>query len=68
MTTTLYKRNKNNQKIQVWTIEVNGAGKYRTIEGYYDGKITTNDWTNCKPKNTSSSCKSKAKRKAENKI
>lgn len=51
MTTTLYKRNKNNQKIQVWTIEVNGAGKYRTIEGYYDGKITTNDWTNCKPKN-----------------
>lgn len=51
MTTTLYKRNKNNQKIQVWTIEVNGAGKYRTIEGYYDGKITTNDWTNCNPKN-----------------
>jgi DNA ligase-1 len=48
--TTLYKRNKNNQKIQVWSIEVHEDGKYRTIEGYHDGKITTNDWTICKPK------------------
>ena len=47
---TLYKRNKNNQKIQQWSIEVLEDGKYRTIEGYYGGKITTNDWTQAKPK------------------
>jgi len=49
--TTLYKRNKNNNKIQVWSIEVHKDGKYRTSEGYQDGKITTNDWTVCSPKN-----------------
>lgn len=49
--TTLYKRNKNNKKIQQWSIEVHPEGKYRTIEGYRDGKITTNDWTTCTPKN-----------------
>tara|TARA_R110000796_G_scaffold159388_3_gene276190 strand:- start:13633 stop:14799 length:1167 start_codon:yes stop_codon:yes gene_type:complete len=49
-TTTLYKRNKNNKKIQEWTIEIN-EGQFRTKEGYRGGKITTNDWTTSKPKN-----------------
>ena len=49
-TTTLYKRNKNNKKIQEWTIEIN-EGQFRTKEGYSGGKITTNDWTTSKPKN-----------------
>jgi len=48
--TTFYKRNKNNQKIQVWTIELHEDGKYRTLEGYQDGVITTNEWTICSPK------------------
>ena len=39
--TTLYKRNPNNNKIQVWSIEVHEDGKYRTSEGYQGGKITT---------------------------
>ncbi len=49
--TTLYKRNTKNQKIQVWSIEVHEDGMFRTSEGYQDGKITTNDWKICEPKN-----------------
>ena len=47
---TLYKRNKNNNKVQVWSIEVEDS-KFRTSEGYQDGVITTNDWTQSEPKN-----------------
>lgn len=51
MIVTLYKRNTNNQKIQQWSIELHEDGKHRTLEGYYQGKISTNDWTQCVPKN-----------------
>ena len=60
---TLYKRNKNNQKIQVWTIEVEG-GKYRTLEGYHGGVITTNDWTVCEPKNVGKKSETTAEQQA----
>lgn len=46
----LYKKNKKLDKIQVWEVEVEGP-KYRTIEGFQDGKMTTSQWTICKSKN-----------------
>ena len=48
---TIYKKTKGG-KIQEWTIEVQG-NKYRTISGHTDSdnKIT-NEWTDCKAKNT----------------
>jgi hypothetical protein len=45
---TLYK--KNGDKVQKWSIEVDG-GKYRTIEGFVDGAMTTSEWTQCVGKN-----------------
>lgn len=50
MKTTLYKRNTNNGKIQVWTIEQQ-MDAYRTISGYQGGAMTTSEWTYAKEKN-----------------
>lgn len=45
---TLYK--KNGDKVQKWSIEVEG-NKFRTIEGFVDGAMTTSEWTVCVGKN-----------------
>lgn len=45
---TLYK--KNGDKVQKWSIEVEGD-KYRTIEGFVDGAMTTSEWTVATGKN-----------------
>lgn len=41
----LYKRSKN-EKIQQWSIEIEG-GRFRTTEGFIDGAQTTSEWTVC---------------------
>lgn len=46
----LYKLSKNGQKTQYWEIEVSGD-KYRTIEGYVGGALTTSEWTYAEGKN-----------------
>ena len=50
---TIYKKTKGN-KIQEWTIEVEG-NKHRTISGQTDGLKVTSEWTVCKGKNTGKS-------------
>ena len=50
---TIYKKTKGN-KIQEWTIEVEG-NKHRTISGQIDGLKVTSEWTVCKGKNTGKS-------------
>lgn len=45
---TLYKRAKN-EKIQQWSIEVEG-GRFRTTEGFVGGALTTSEWTVCQGK------------------
>ena len=45
---TLYKKNKD--KVQKWSIEVDG-NKYRTTEGFIDGAMTTSKWTTVTGKN-----------------
>lgn len=45
---TLYK--KNGDKVQKWSIEVE-EDKYRTIEGFVDGAMTTSEWTVATGKN-----------------
>ena len=50
---TIYKKTKGN-KIQEWTIEVDG-NKHRTISGQTDGLKVTSEWTVCKGKNTGKS-------------
>ena len=45
---TLYKKNK--LKIQVWQIEVE-SNKYRSIEGFKGGAMTTSEWTIAEGKN-----------------
>lgn len=47
---TLYKKSKNGQRIQQWSIEIKG-NKYRTIEGLLNGVLTTGEWTTCTGKN-----------------
>lgn len=47
---TLYKRTSTGA-VQQWAIELNGSGGFRTISGQVDGKLTTTNWTQCKPKN-----------------
>jgi ATP-dependent DNA ligase len=68
MNQTFYKRNKNNKKIQEWSIELHEDGKYRTHEGYQDGKITTNDWTVSKPKNVGKKSETSAYQQAQKEI
>lgn len=46
----LYKKSKKGDKLQVWTIEVNGH-KFRTHEGFEGGAISISDWTTCEGKN-----------------
>jgi DNA ligase-1 len=48
--TTLYKKSKNGQRIQQWSIETK-ENKYRTIEGLLAGVLTTGEWTTCSGKN-----------------
>ena len=50
MIKTLYKLDKKFNKTQKWSVETENS-KYRTIEGYIDGKFTTSDWTTCTGKN-----------------
>lgn len=47
--TTIYKKTKAD-KIQEWTVEVDG-NRYRTISGQTDGQKVTSEWTVCKAKN-----------------
>lgn len=47
---TLYKLNKNS-RLQQWTIEVS-ENRYRTLEGLFQGKISTSEWTICSEKNS----------------
>jgi DNA ligase-1 len=49
MEITLYKSDKKGKILQ-WTIEVED-NKFRTIEGFVDGKLTESKWTICKGKN-----------------
>lgn len=49
-TTTLYKRQESLNKIQEYTMQVQG-NKYRSISGYTDGAKTTSEWTVCSGKN-----------------
>jgi len=44
------KRSDNNESLQEWTIEVEGA-KYRTISGMVDGAKVTSEWTTVEQKN-----------------
>lgn len=46
----LYKKSKKGDKLQQWSIEVQGDS-YRTIEGFKGGKLTTGAWTKAEPKN-----------------
>ena len=48
MVTTLYK--KNGAKVQQWSVEVVGS-RYRSIEGFVNGAMTTSQWTEALPKN-----------------
>lgn len=59
---TLYKRNKD--KIQEWTIEVQGD-KYRSIEGFQGGAKTESKWTVAKPKNIGKSNETTGEEQAE---
>jgi len=48
MKSTLYKKSKSG-KIQIWIIETED-NRYRTTEGYLDGKQTPTEWTSCQGK------------------
>lgn len=48
MRSTLYKKNRNG-KIQIWIAETED-NKFRTTEGYLDGKQTPTEWTSCQGK------------------
>ena len=48
--TTIYKKTKAD-KIQEWTVEVDG-NRYRTISGQTDGEKIVSQWTVCKAKNS----------------
>lgn len=47
---TLYKRSNSKDKINQWTIEVDGDS-FRTTTGFVDMKMFTGDWTKCIIKN-----------------
>lgn len=53
MTIELFKRARN-KKIQFWKIEVE-ENRYRTTQGYLDGKMNTTEWTTCEGKRIGSS-------------
>jgi len=48
MKTTLFKKSRNG-KLQIWQIETED-NRYRTTEGYLDGKQTPTEWTSCQGK------------------
>lgn len=48
MKSTLYKKSKNG-KLQMWQIETED-NRFRTTEGYLDGKQTSTEWTSCQGK------------------
>ncbi len=50
MNKVLYKLSKNGQKTQYWEIQVEGY-RYRTVEGYVGGALTTSEWTYAEGKN-----------------
>jgi DNA ligase 1 len=47
---TLYKRSNSTNKINQWSIEVEGDS-FRSTTGFVDMKMFTGDWTKCTPKN-----------------
>jgi len=50
MNKILYKLSKNGKKTQYWEIQVEGY-RYRTVEGYVGGALTTSEWTYAEGKN-----------------
>ena len=63
MKKTLYKKTVNGL-IQEWTIETKGDS-YRTIVGKKDGKLITNKWVKCYPKNVGKKNATTAEEQAE---
>lgn len=62
MIVTLYKKNK--EKVQKWSVEVDGS-RYRSIEGFVDGAMTTSQWTQALPKNVGKKNEVSAEAQAE---
>ena len=64
MRQTLYKLSKSGQKTQYWEIETEG-NKYRTIEGYVGGALTTSEWTYAEGKNIGKANETSPEKQAE---
>jgi len=64
MKITLYKQDKKN-RIQEWSVETE-SNKFRTIEGFVDGKLTISEWTECFSKNVGKKHETSPVQQAEN--
>ncbi len=53
--------------VQIWYMEL-GGGRYRTLSGQLDGKLTTSDWTTCEPKNVGRSNETTAQEQASKEV